>query len=62
MTRPPRLSHPRPKVEPYSGQAHSLHGERVRRRAALKLKLSPPGGQQLGEGRLELPLVGKPAR
>jgi hypothetical protein len=60
MATPPRPPHRKPKVEPYSGQAHSLNEERVPRSEAvqLTLNLSELGGQELGQGRFELPLSG----
>ena len=65
MIKSPRPPHRKTKVEPYSGQAHSLNEERIPRSDAvqLALNLSKLGGQELGQGRFELPLSGsRPAK
>ena len=65
MIKLPRPPHRKTKVEPYSGQAHSLNEERIPWSDAvqLALNLSKLGGQELGQGRFELPLSGsRPAK
>jgi hypothetical protein len=62
MTKPPFP--PKSKVDPYSRQAHSLNEGLAYRSAAVQLtfKLSDVSGQELGQGRFELPLSGRPAQ
>jgi hypothetical protein len=65
MTESPRPPPPKPTAQPFIRQAHSLKGQRVHRRDAVKLTLNPSelGGQQLGQGQLELPLAAsRPAK
>ena len=65
MIKLPRPPHRKTKVEPYSGQAHSLNEDRIPWSDAvqLALNLSKLGGQELGQGRFELPLSGsRPAK
>jgi len=58
MTNTPPPFLPTPKVEPYSGQAHSITGDRAHRCDALGLALNIPkaSGEEIGRGRFELPL------